>query len=169
MAEVAALIRRARKRAGLTQHALAARAGTSQAAVARYETGVASPAVDTLDRLLHGAGHVLSLDAHPAAISSDLSGTKANKVRRHRGQIKRLIRAANASNPRLFGSVARGDDAPGSDIDLLVDFDTRNGLQPLIDLKHELERLLDEPVDVTTPSILKPRVAARALAEAVPL
>lgn len=169
MTSVPDLIRQARLQAGLTQHALASRAGTSQAAVARYEAGVVSPAVDTLSRLLHGTGHVLSIDAHPVPVASDLSGPKASKVRRHRGAIKQLVRGANATNPRIFGSVARGEDRPDSDIDVLVDFDIRDGLQPLIDLKQSLEQLLGDSVDVTTPAILRPRIAARVLADAVPL
>ena len=50
------LIRTARRKAGLTQAVLAARAGTSQAAVSAYESGRRSPSVDTLSRLLAAAG-----------------------------------------------------------------------------------------------------------------
>lgn len=52
------LIRRARRRARLTQRELAARAGTSRAAVAQYETGVKVPRADTLERILEAAGFV---------------------------------------------------------------------------------------------------------------
>lgn len=52
----AAALREARQRAGLTQAALAARAGTSQATISAYESGRKQPSVATLDRLLAAAG-----------------------------------------------------------------------------------------------------------------
>ena len=54
-------IKRARLRAGLTQHALAARAGTSQATISAYESGRKQPSVETLDRLLAAAGARLAV------------------------------------------------------------------------------------------------------------
>src|SRR5712692_9376228 len=50
------LIRKARRRARLTQHVLAAKLGTTQSAIARWENGAVSPRVDTLDRLLRACG-----------------------------------------------------------------------------------------------------------------
>ena len=66
------LIRRARREAGLTQQALAARAATSQAAISAYESGRRSPSVDTLCRVLAAAGfevrmRLASPDTHEAA------------------------------------------------------------------------------------------------------
>lgn len=55
------LIRTARRQAGLTQQALAARAATSQAAVSAYESGRRSPSVDTLARILDAAGFELRM------------------------------------------------------------------------------------------------------------
>ena len=54
-------IRRARIEAGLTQHALAARAGTSQATISAYESGRKQPSVETLERVLAGAGARLAV------------------------------------------------------------------------------------------------------------
>ena len=54
--DAATLIRTTREGAGLSQDALAARAGTSQPAVSRYESGASSPSVETLDRLLAATG-----------------------------------------------------------------------------------------------------------------
>ena len=59
------LIRRARARAGLSQRALAARAGTSHATVASYETGAKVPRVDTLDRILRATGWVPEVALRP--------------------------------------------------------------------------------------------------------
>ena len=168
MNQVGDLVRAARSSSGLNQAELARRAGTSQAAIARYETGAVSPSVSTLERVLRAAGMHLSLDAVPA-IATDLSGGRASLLRRNRGEILRLARAAGVRDVRLFGSVARGDAHTRSDIDLLVDFDVSHGLMPIVTLKAQLEELLHESVDIAPVALLKPEVAASALAEAVPL
>jgi transcriptional regulator with XRE-family HTH domain len=64
----------ARRQAGLTQQALAERAGTSQAAVSAYESGRRSPSVDTLCRLLGAAGTEVRMrleptDTHAASLA----------------------------------------------------------------------------------------------------
>ena len=51
-----AIVRAARREAGLTQRELAERVGTTQSAVARWETGAESPRLDTLSALLRGCG-----------------------------------------------------------------------------------------------------------------
>ncbi len=80
------------------------------------------------------------------------------------------VRRLGVRNMRVFGSVARGEDQPASDVDLLVDFDVyAHGAQPLIQLRRELSELLGERADVATVDLLRPEVAERALAEAVPL
>ena len=58
-------LRAARVRAGLTQEALAVRAGTSQAAVSAYESGAKQPSVATLARLLAAAGSRLTVEPAP--------------------------------------------------------------------------------------------------------
>jgi transcriptional regulator with XRE-family HTH domain len=93
------LIRIARREAGLTQQALADRAGTSQAAVSAYESGRRSPSVDTLCRLLGAAGfevrmrlaqpdtHVPSLAAAEALLAREqvahLAEDERARVARH--------------------------------------------------------------------------------------
>lgn len=59
--DVGAELQAARRAAGLSQRALAARAGTSQAAVAAYETGRKDPGAATLVRLLGAAGSRLEV------------------------------------------------------------------------------------------------------------
>lgn len=61
----ATILKVARTKAGLSQHELARRAGTSQPAVARIERGLSSPSVDTLTRLLAAAGFELALSLRP--------------------------------------------------------------------------------------------------------
>lgn len=65
----AALLREARRRAGLSQRELARRAGTSQSVLARIESGQTSPTAHTLSRLLRAAGLELRAELSPAAVS----------------------------------------------------------------------------------------------------
>lgn len=169
MTAVGDLIKRVRTESGLTQSQLAARAGTSQANIAKYEAGRMSPSVSTLERVLHAAGFSLQLGAQPSPSNTDLSGTRARKLRTHRMQIIALARSHGATNVRVFGSVARGEDDVESDIDLLVDYDLSKGILPIVALKQDLEDLLLERVDVAPVDLLKPSVAAKAVADAVPL
>jgi transcriptional regulator with XRE-family HTH domain len=66
------LLRRARSAAGLSQRALAERAGTSQPAIARYERGVATPSWETLQRLALACGRNLRLSAEIAPDPHDV-------------------------------------------------------------------------------------------------
>jgi predicted nucleotidyltransferase len=72
-------------------------------------------------------------------------------------------------NPRVFGSVVRGDDADGSDIDLLVDPLPGTTLFDLGGLQVEFEALLAVPVDLLTPGDLPIKFRAQVLAEARPV
>ena len=56
-------LRVARRRAGLSQRALAARAGVPASTVARIETGVLDPRIGTVERLLRACGHALEVEA----------------------------------------------------------------------------------------------------------
>jgi hypothetical protein len=167
----AAVLRRARLDAGLTQAELARRAGTAQSAVARYESGAASPSIRTLERLLAAAGHRLVLDAQRGTPEqTDLSGARMRRLQRLRPDILRVARRYSITDVRVFGSVARGADTAGSDIDLLVEFDAgQHGALPLIGLRRELAELIGEPVDVATLDLLRPEIASEAAATAVPL
>jgi len=168
--DAATLIRMTRESAGLSQGALAARSGTSQPAVSRYESGASSPSVETLDRLLAVMGARLDLVAEGSPRRLDVRTPRMVKLRQNRERIRRAAHRHGAKNVRIFGSVARGSDRPDSDIDLLVDFDVRSrGLFPLAGLQDELAVLLGEKVDVVPQAALAPHVAKNALAEAVPL
>lgn len=74
-----------------------------------------------------------------------------------------------AVNVRVFGSVARGDDRPGSDIDFLVNLEPGRSLMDLARLLRELSMLLNHPVDVVTEAGLRPRIKSQVLKEARPL
>ena len=80
--DTAQVLRTARQRAGLTQQALAARAGTSQATLSAYETGRKTPSVETLTRLLAATGSRLSIEpaARPVVQVSDKQLRKAGRT-----------------------------------------------------------------------------------------
>jgi len=160
------LISNARTNSGLTQAELATRAGTSQAAIARYESDRVSPSVSTLERVLRAAGEELVISSAQGN-QMDLSSEKAQLVRRHKVEINDLARSHGARNIRLFGSVARGEDTPKSDIDFLVNTPDENALSISISLQAALESLLGCKVDVAPESVLKPNVRKAALKEAV--
>lgn len=93
--------------------------------------------------------------------------TKA--AHKHRTEILQLAHEHGAYNVRLFGSVARGDDQPDSDLDLLVEMEPGRSLLDHIALKQDLEDLLGREVDVVTEASLHPRLRDRVLREAVSL
>jgi len=69
----------------------------------------------------------------------------------------------------LFGSVVRGEDKPGSDVDILVEFQPNAGvgLFGLARLQRRLEEILGRPVDLTTPDALHKALKDRIIKEAV--
>jgi uncharacterized protein len=176
MPDLATAIRRARAGAGLSQVDLAARAGTSQSALARYETGTALPTLPTLERLLSACGRRLEIQTPPAARSSAPAtsirgqlGPQAEELRRGR---RRLLDAADKhgiGRLRVFGSLARGEAEAASDVDLLVDLKPGRTLLDLAAFRREAGKILNLPVDVATADMLKERIRDEALSEALPL
>jgi len=85
----------------------------------------------------------------------------------HRDQIRRIIENRRVRNPRVFGSVARGEDTEDSDLDILVDPTAETTLFDIGAIRHELGLLLGVQVDVLTPKGLPQTLRDRVLAEAV--
>jgi transcriptional regulator with XRE-family HTH domain len=69
--EAGALVREARRRAGLSLRRLAERAATSHPTLAAYESGAKVPRVDTLDRIVGAAGFTIDLELEPAVPGGD--------------------------------------------------------------------------------------------------
>lgn len=67
----------------------------------------------------------------------------------------------------IFGSVARDEARPDSDVDILVEFSKPVGMFEFLDLKNYLENLLGRRVDIGTAASLRPNMRARVLKEAV--
>ena len=88
---------------------------------------------------------------------------------RNRELIRSVVARYPLVNPRVFGSVATGCDAVGSDLDLLVDPLPGATLFDLGGLQFELEVALGIAVDVLTPGDLPPRFRDSVVREALPL
>jgi predicted nucleotidyltransferase len=73
------------------------------------------------------------------------------------------------SNPRVFGSVARGEDNDCSDLDLLVDPAPKTDLLDLARLQRIIQTQLGVKVDLLTPGDLPPKFRQRVVAEALPV
>ena len=91
------------------------------------------------------------------------------QLNRYRDNLLALASRHHATRIRIFGSVARGEDKPGSEIDLLVDFEPEASLLDLVGLQQDAEALLGRQVDVVTPDGVSPFLREQILADARPL
>jgi len=91
------------------------------------------------------------------------------ELKSRREEILNLARRHGAYNVRIFGSVARGEDDPASDVDFLVNMEPGRSLLDLGGLWHDLHQLLGGKVDVVTEAGLRARIRERVLQEAVSL
>jgi hypothetical protein len=90
-------------------------------------------------------------------------------LREHREEILAAAAKHGARNVRIFGSVARGEAGPGSDIDLLVDMDPGRTILDLVGVYQDAGDFLGRRVDVLTDGGISPYLRKRILSEAVPL
>jgi hypothetical protein len=90
-------------------------------------------------------------------------------IQAKREEILRIAKGHGAKNIRVFGSRARGDAGPGSDLDLLVDLEPGRSLLDHAALIVDLEALLGCRVDVAVERGLRARIRERVLVEALPL
>jgi hypothetical protein len=156
MESVADTIRNARRAAGLSQAELAKAVGTSQPAISRYEQGRAVPSRNTVERIV---GFCARQRRRPREVLVD-----------HRREVIDVLKKYGASKVLVFGSVARGEDDEGSDVDLLVDhFDKGAYTWGVPKAQKELEALLGVKVDVGEVQHLRPRVLAEAMRDVRPL
>ena len=106
-----------------------------------------------------------------AAASSETLALRELLSARRR-EFDALLAKYNASQPRLFGSVARGDAGPDSDIDIVVTMDPADGnlLMRASGLMEETRTLFGrDDIDIFPAQLLKPAISESALADAVPL
>lgn len=101
----------------------------------------------------------MSADRSPAL--GALRGPTGRRVVDHRAELQAVLSRHGVTNAQVFGSVARGDDHEGSDVDLLVDFAPGTSLFDILRIQAELEDILDVEVDLVPSAGLKDRVRAR--------
>ena len=87
----------------------------------------------------------------------------------HRAAIRQVVESHRARNARVFGSVMRGQDTDGSDLDILVDPTPETTLMDVAAIQVELQGLLGVSVDVLTPRALPEAFRSQVLSEAVPV
>lgn len=88
-------------------------------------------------------------------------------IRTHREEILRIAGEHGASEIRIFGSAARGESGPASDIDVLVTLEPGRSLLDVIAIKQDLEDLLGRPVDVVTEASISPYIRSQVIGEAI--
>lgn len=142
-------LRRERENAGLSQAHLAEQVGIAQSNLSAYESGRRSASRAMVQRILRAM-------LRP----SDL-------LERHRNEVVTIVTKYGATNPRVFGSVARHEDNPTSDLDLLVTVPP-GAAWTFGRIAPELEELLGVHVDVVSDGGLTDR-HRDIVAEAVPL
>ncbi len=84
-------------------------------------------------------------------------------LRKHQTELTRL----GVKSLSLFGSFARGDDRPDSDVDILVEFEGRATFDRFMDTKFYLEEILGRRVDLVMPQAIKPRMKPRIMQDLV--
>lgn len=93
-----------------------------------------------------------------------------DQLRQMKSSLDSITTQFGASHLRVFGSVARGEEKPGSDVDFLVDFPRGYDLfAQRIPLTQKLGDLLQRKIDLVPEHELNPHLRAQVLAEAVPL
>ena len=95
-------------------------------------------------------------------------GTK-ELLESRRNEILNLAATYGAKNIRVFGSAARGEGGPASDVDLLGDMEKGRNLLDLAGFWQDVEELLGCRVDVITDGGISPYLRERIYAEAIPL
>lgn len=95
--------------------------------------------------------------------------TNLQDLNKHKNFILAIANKNGAKNVRIFGSVSRGKAKLNSDIDFLVDFEEDRSLFDLINMKLELEDLLERKVDIVTENSLHKMIVAEVIQEAVEL
>ncbi|WAJ69389.1 nucleotidyltransferase family protein [Catenovulum adriaticum] len=90
-------------------------------------------------------------------------------IKTNRERIKLVLEQYHVTNPRIFGSVARGTDTEESDIDLLVETTTDTTMMDIGHIKYQLKKLLGVSVDVLTLNSVPKNKSAQLLEESKPL
>lgn len=96
-----------------------------------------------------------------SSVTQPLSGPTGRLLAAHRDEVLDVLHKHGVTNARVFGSVARGDDRDGSDVDLLVDLAPGTTLFDLAGIQIELEEILGVDVDLVSSAGVKERLRGR--------
>ena len=95
--------------------------------------------------------------------------TTFDLLKHHRAEILALAEKHGVKNVRVFGSVARGEDRPDSDIDLLIDYENYQDPLDFVRFQGQVEQLMDRHVEVVMEDSLHWYIKDAVLAEARPV
>src|SRR4029077_9669379 len=112
---------------------------------------------------------VLSVYSDAVKRRTSSLGSRLAQIHRLRTRLEEAAQKHGVRDIRVFGSVARGDDALNSDIDLLVELEPARTLLDLVGFQQDAEDILVIRVHAAAPRLLKPRIRARAIREARPI
>lgn len=112
---------------------------------------------------------MITLDRDPRSKSGLPDTRLGRRLRQNRKALLASAARYSATNLRIFGSVARGDERPDSDIDMVVDISKKMGLIALRSLENEFREILGVPVDLSVSSELRPKVKMEVERDAVSL
>ena len=140
-----------RKLLGLTQRELSRLTGVKQPLISAIESGRREPTASVRQ-----------------ALESALQLRPSIALEHMQADVRRIVKTNHGRAAYLFGSVARGQDGPGSDVDLLVEFDEGADIVDLLTMEEELAELLTIPVDVISAGSSS-KLTDEARREAVPL
>lgn len=147
---------------GLSRRALAQRAGLRPETLSRIASrGTCDFA--TLDRLAEAAGLRLAVEGGEQA----RIGRARDEVLRKQALVRTLAEAHGARSVELFGSAARGEERPGSDLDFMVELEPGRSLLDLIGFANDMQEAFGRKVEAITAAGMKPRVLADARRDAV--
>ena len=93
----------------------------------------------------------------------------SNTIKSRREEILEIAKKFGAKNIRVFGSMARGEESPESDLDIIVDMEKGSSLLDIIAIKQDIEELLGRKVDIVTEASISPYIRRTILREAVNL
>jgi len=90
-------------------------------------------------------------------------------LNKNRVQIRQIVASHHASNARVFGSVAKGEDTNQSDLDILIEPTNETTLFDIVAIRRKLKDLLGVTVDVLTPNSLPDHFREEVIASSVPV
>jgi predicted nucleotidyltransferase len=144
----AELVSAARSKRCMSQRELARAAGVPQSTVSTIESGQRQPSVPMVEWLLDAAGFGLETRLVNAIRPAQL-------LEQYRDEVAKVLAGYPVSRIWVFGSVARGDDRPDSDLDLLIELTPGTSVIDILGLDEELAAVLGCPVDVVTTTELE--------------